>query len=290
VARRLRLTDLGPAGTCGVAELFLLGPADAAAVAPAVTEGRRLEAAGDPAAALLRYRDAMRSAPDDPEGYAEYTRLAGEFGLLSGWLEERAARFARVGLFEEAAALYDRIAGGHEPDWVYAELAERRAEVAVARGDAGGARELTSRAAAARAAPVPLSAAFGRAVELAGYDLRPARVRPGDALEITYHWRLGEPAPGPLVAWVHFIPVGRGSVRFGDDHEVPGRLRGLGRGPQHVAERRRVVVPPDAPRGSYRVVLGVLEPDSGRRLRRTIAGIVPTWSRSVEMGTFEVIP
>jgi hypothetical protein len=50
------------------------------------------------------------------------------------------------------------------------------------------------------------------------------------------------------------------------------------------------VVPPDAPRGSYRVVLGVLEPDSGRRLRRTIAGIVPTWSRSVEMGTFEVIP
>jgi hypothetical protein len=51
-----------------------------------------------------------------------------------------------------------------------------------------------------------------------------------------------------------------------------------------------VVIPPDAPRGPYRIVLGVLEPDSGRRLHRRVAGILPTWSRSVELGTFEVAP
>ena len=290
VARRLRLTDLGPAGTWAVAELLVLGPADGAATAgPDVAEGRRLEAAGDPAAAVRRYRDAMRRSPDDPDGYAEYSRLAGEFGLLSGWPAQRAARFARVGLLEEAAELYGQLAGGHEPDRVYAELAERRAEVAAARGDAAAARELASRARAARDAPQPARAVFGRVVELTGYDLGPARVRRGDPLDVTYHWRLGETAPPHLVAWVHFVPAGRSEARFGDDHELPGRLPGIGNGAQHVAERRRVVVPPGALPGPYRVVVGVLDPTSGRRLPRWLGGIAPLSGR-VELGTIEVTP
>ena len=64
VTRRVRLVEKGPPGRWSVAELFLLGPAlpgsppDAATAL--VQEGRRLEDAGQPGPALLRYHEAMR--------------------------------------------------------------------------------------------------------------------------------------------------------------------------------------------------------------------------------------
>ncbi len=289
VARRLRLTDLGPAGTWTVAELFLLTPG-AGAGDPAVEDGRRLEAAGAVEPALRRYREAMRAAPDDPAGYAEFTRLGGELGLLSGWPADRAARYARLGLVDEAADLYAGLARGLEPGRVDAELTERRARLAAARGDAGEAAELQRQADAARTPRHPLGVVFGRAVELVGSDVAPPRVRPGDAVEVAYHWRLLAVPPAPLAAYVHFGHAGRKEDRFSDDHYLPERLRGLGDGPQLVMERRRVVVPPDTPPGRYRVVLGVWDPASGARLRRWLAGLLPTPSRTVELATVEVVP
>jgi 4-amino-4-deoxy-L-arabinose transferase-like glycosyltransferase len=288
VARRLRLTDLGPAGAWAVAELFVLAPADAPpAPSAAVEAGRRLEAAGKPGPALARYREAMRRAPDDPEGYAEFTRLGGEHGLLSGWPAARAARHARLGLLDEARRLYVK-AGALDTNPVRAELAAAAAAVLAALGDEAEARELLTRAEAARAPRHRLGTLFGRVAELAGYDLGPSRLRPGDTLEMTYHWRLLEPSPAPLTVYVHFAPTGPGQHQFGDDHPLPDQVTGLPK-PQTVAVRRQVVVPDTATPGIYQIVVGVWDRESGQQLRRWVAGLVPVPGHAVELGRVEVL-
>src|SRR5262249_36275541 len=78
--RRIRLCDRGRRpGGWSVGELFLPG-APPAGGAPdttqaLVTDGRRLEAAGQPGSALARYHEAMGAGPDDPAGYAALARL-----------------------------------------------------------------------------------------------------------------------------------------------------------------------------------------------------------------------
>ncbi|MBI3456864.1 MAG: hypothetical protein HY002_13895 [Candidatus Rokubacteria bacterium] len=287
-ARRLRFTELAPAGAWAVAELFVLAPAAGPLPVPtAVQEGERLEAAGAVGPALLRYRDAIRAAPDDPEGYAEFTRLGGEVGLLSQWPAERAARHARLGLSGEARGIYARLARALGSDLIYAELAQQRARLAAAAGDTAEAQRLQSEADAVAAPRHRMDAVFGRAVELLGYDAVPARARPGESIEVVYHWRLLAPLRRPLTAYVHFRSD---HLVFADDHELPGLLRGLEGSPQDVMERRRVLVPPETPTGTYRIVAGVWDPATGRRARRWWAGLVPTLSQTADLGTIEVLP
>lgn len=287
-ARRLRLTELGPGGTWAVAEVFALAPAAGPEPVPtAVQEGERLEAAGAARPALLRYHDAMRAAPDDPEGYGEFTRLGGEVGLFSRWPAERAARYARLGLTEEARDVYAHLALALGPDLVYADLARQRARLAAAAGDPAEAQRLQREGDAVTAPRHRTDAVFGRVAELLGYDVVPARAHPGESIQVAYHWRLLAPLRRPLTAYVHF----RGDrLFFADDHELPGPLRGLEGSPQEVMERRRVLVPPETPTGTYRIVAGLWDPATGRRARRWWAGLVPTVSQTAELGTIEVLP
>ncbi len=285
--RRLRLTDLGPAGTWAVAELFVLGVADGARPASrALEDGRRLETARALRSALQRYREAMTTAPDDPDGYAEFTRLAGELGAYAGSPAERAALYARLGLTDEARALYTRLAADFGSGLTHVELTERRARLAAAAGDVTEAERLRSEAAAALTPPRPVGAVFGGAAELRGYGLAPLRVHPGDALDLSYYWRLIRPAPGPLVAYVQF----KGEHHhFGSEHVLPMPIAGLGEG-QRVAERHRIVVPLDTPPGRYRILLGVWDPRTSRRVHRWWSAVLPTWSHTVEPGVLDVLP
>ena len=288
--RRLRLTEVEPAGNWAVSELFVLGPVTGPGPADATIEaGHRLENAGTLGPALVRYHEAMRQAPDDPGGYREFLRLAGDLDLLTGFPAERGRRYARLGLAEEARLIFAHLAAGLDPGLVYADLAEARAAVAAATGDAAEATRLGAEAQAARTPAHRMTAVFGRGVELLGYQVTATRLHPGETLDLVAHWRLGEPVKG-LAAYVHFVGVGGQHARFADDHALPERIRGLTETPQVVMERRRVSVPPDTPPGTYRVVLGIWHPASGQRLRRWIAGILPAGSSSVDLGIIEVVP
>jgi dolichyl-phosphate-mannose-protein mannosyltransferase len=289
-ARRLRLTELAPAGNWAVAEVFALAPAAASPDRlPAVREGQRQEAEGAPAAALLAYRLAMRAAPDDPEGYIQFVRLAGALDLTSGWPAERAARLARVGLVDEARILYGRLAASLDAGLVNAELAERRARLAAAAGDTAEARRLRDEAAAVRAPTRPVGAVFGGGVALLGFDLNPTRVQPGGALEVAYHWRL--PATSrALAAYIHFVPQQGARGRFADDYGLPEPIRSLGEQTQAIRLGRQVRVPAGTPPGTYRVVAGVWNPATGHRLHRWWHGVVPGPTRTVDLGTVEILP
>jgi 4-amino-4-deoxy-L-arabinose transferase-like glycosyltransferase len=291
LARRIRLVDAEPAGRWSVAELFLLAPREAPGAVEAddaVAEGRRLEAAGRPGPALVRYREAMHRAPDAPDGYEAFARLASELRLRAGSPAQQAARLAELGLFDEARATYAEAARALGPGRSHAELLRAAARVARAAGDTAEAARLEAEAAAVLVTARPVGAVLGRVAELVGYDLGPGPAPPGGTIELTTHWRLLARSPRPLMVWVHFRPAEQ-VTRFGDDYPLPVPLAGPDGLPQHVSVHRRVPVPADAAPGHYRIVAGVWDPTSGRRLHRWWRGLVPTFQEALRLGSVEVV-
>jgi F5/8 type C domain len=295
-ARRIRLVEESPRGRWSVAELFLLGPPPPrtapAATATPVGEGRRLEDAGQSGPALLRYYEAMRHAPDDPAGYEAFARLSPALRASARSPVDYAARLASHGLVSEARVVYAEVARALGSDRVHVELWRLRARLAAADGDPLEAARLAAAVDATRTPARPVGALLGRVAELVGYDVTPEPLRAGEAVDLTTHWRLRVAASRDLTVWVHLRaddrPDNQGT-RFGDDFPLPGLLPDLGRGPQYVTVRRRVSVPADAVPGRYRLVAGVWNPASGRRLHRWWRGLVPTRETTLELGRVEIV-
>jgi hypothetical protein len=298
--RRVRLVQGGSGGRWSVTELFLLGAAPPggptgtadARVQAHVQEGRRLEAAGQAGLALLRYRDAMRDAPDDPTGYEAHARLSAAIRATARSPYAYAARLAELGLVDDARSAYADLARALGPEVVHAELWRLRARLAEVAGDAPEAARLTAEADAVLAPSTEVGAVMGRVAELLGYEITPQPLRAGETAELTTHWRLlGDVSPEQTV-WVHFRAEGRADApdtRFGDDYRLPGLLPEIGPAPQHVSVRRPLLVPAGAEPGRYRLVAGVWNPESGRRLHRWLRGLVPTLETTLPLGRLELV-
>ena len=292
--RRIRLAEKGAPGRWSVAELFLLGPATPGAPPDAtgiiVEEGRRLEDAGQTGPALLRYQEAMRRSPDDPQGYDAFARLTTALRASVRSPLELAGRLVDLGLLSEARGIYAEVTGALGPERVHVELWRLRARLAAADGDAAEASRLSAEADAAATPGRPVGATIGGQAELVGFDIAPAPLRAGEPLELTMHWRLHRAPWGRLMAWVHFRAVDRTDnqgTRFGDDYPLAGFLPELG-APQHLTIRRRIVVPADAMAGPYRLVAGLWNPASGWRLRQWWRGLLPTFNTTLPLGRVEV--
>jgi hypothetical protein len=290
-AQRLRLVATGPVERLSIAELFVLGPPSATATAaePAAPErqAQELEASGNVFGALQLYREAMRRAPDAPEGYEGVARLAAGLRESGESASQQVARFIRLGLLDEARATYEEVARLAGPDQANAELARARARVAEASGDASAAARLDAEAASVVSPARPVSVRFGRAIELMGYDMAPGPARAGETLEVTTHWRLRAQPDPALMVWLHFR--GHNRALFADDFPTPRAVSGLVSGPQHVSVRRRIAIPPDADPGQYRLVAGVWDPISATRLHVWWRGLLPTFSYAVTIGTVDVV-
>ena len=287
-ARRVVLTDLGPGGAWAVAELFLHGPAgETPPDAAGALDGARLEAAGQPSAALVAYGEAMRRAPDDPEGYAGFVRLTGELAAQAGSRVAVADRLADLGLTMEARALYAELGATVGGDATHVDLTRRLARLAAAAGEAAEARRLEQGLADALAGSRPVGARFGRDVTLVDWTLRPPRVRAGEGVVVTYRWRLAGVRPLRPFAFTDFRAARH---RFGDEHPLPRGIADWPGGAQELLEQRRITVPPDAPPGPYRVVLHLIDPTAGDRVRRYWQGFLPTTAYSLELGQVEVVP
>jgi hypothetical protein len=293
--RRVRLVEDGPGGRWSVAELFLLGPpapgAPPDAAANLLADGHRLEDLGLAGPALLRYREAIRRAPDDPAGYAAFVRLSTELRGSAGSALKHAAWLAERGLLAEARAEYAEVSRGLGAGQVHAELWRRRASLAAADGDPVEAARLGAEADATAAPAHAVGALMGGVVELLGYDVTPRPLRAGEIVELTTHWRLHPGVARGLMAWVHLRADDRAAqdTRFGDDYPLPWLLPDVGSAPQHVRVRRQVRVPADAVPGRYRLVGGVWNPASGWRLHVWWRGLLPTRETTLELGRVEVV-
>ena len=293
--RRIRLVENGQPGRWSVAELFFLSPAPTGAapdvIAAAVEEGRRLEEAGQIGPALLRYHGVMHQSPDDPRGYDAFARLTTRLRASVRSPLALAARFAELGLVSEARGLYADVTGALGPERVHVELWRLRARLAAADGDPAEAARLSAEADAAGAPGRPVGVTLGGQAELLGYEITPQPLRAGEPAELTTHWRLHRAPWGRLMAWVHLRAEDRAEgqgTRFGDDYPLAGFLPELG-APQHLAVRRRIVVPADAAAGRYRLVAGLWNPASGWRLHRWWRGILPTLTTTLALGRVEVV-
>jgi hypothetical protein len=296
VTRRIRLAEKAPPGRWSVAELFVLTPAPPGAspdpIVALLDEGRQLEDAGHVGAALQRYHEVMRRAPDDPGGYDAFARLSTVLRASARSPLEHAARLVDLGLLGDARAAYADAVRVLGPGRIHVELWRLRARLATADGDTQEAARLNAEADAALAPERRVGAVMGGQAELMGFSVEPQPLEAGDTMEVTTHWRLYRAPWSRLMVWMHFRADERTEsqgTRFGDDYPLTGFLPELGVAPQHVSIQRQMTVPGDATAGRYRIVAGLWSPGTGWRLRRWWRGILPTLDTTLELGRIDVI-
>ncbi len=148
-----------------------------------------------------------------------------------------------------------------------------RASLATADGDAPAwALGNLNAAAPERSYTVPpvdirLDEPLGEMATLLGADVSPTTLIPGGALEVTLVWRAEQETESSYHVFLHLLGPD-GAVVAQSDGEPAGWTRPTtGWLPGEViGEQRRLALPPELPAGDYRLVAGLYEPESGRRL------------------------
>ena len=310
-SRYVRLTDIGapwPGGQWSLAEVFVYESAEspwspplaaAAALraataeldhwmddptgpnplrAPATAEHRRAQVRWG--AAFAAANDALAAAPEWEEAHHTYASTLAWAGWGHGpdWLLDRARR---DGAWPEVVRLTELIHAQPDGTW----RAGREAAEAVALDQLGRPAE----AATIRARPGPIPSRsvrilFGKELELCGVDGPPA-VRPGETVQLAYHWRLLESTSYDYWVFLHVVGLPDG----GNHDAMVG-----GYGSSHWAAGERVrqpvafTVPPGTAPGTYPLRVGVWLPSTGRRLH-ILASDLPQAHRAATLGSLVVV-
>lgn len=125
----------------------------------------------------------------------------------------------------------------------------------------------------------PLAAFLGDGIALAGYDVQPAQIAPGEILYLQLHW-LVEAAPG--TDWTVFTHL-LATAPNGELVQVAGRDGAPGGGSLpttrwqagwRILDEYQIAVPADAPPGVYKLAAGIYRPEDGRRLPADGVGLI----------------
>lgn len=115
-------------------------------------------------------------------------------------------------------------------------------------------------------------------ITLLGYDLSPARIRPGTMLTVTLHWQVSQPLSLDYTSYVHLVNNnGQGLTQ--SDHQPGGDFY-----PSHywqtgeiVRDQHLLTVPPAIPPGEYRLRVGMYDQPE--------PGVLKSMGAGVEIGT-----
>ncbi|MFQ5613789.1 MAG: ArnT family glycosyltransferase [Anaerolineae bacterium] len=118
-------------------------------------------------------------------------------------------------------------------------------------------------AASARPAQ-PLPARFGQAIDFLGFSLSRTRLAPGQTLNLDLYWLARDAVARNYRAFVHLDPDNKWGQQ--DDDPACRVPTGLWRAGQRLQGQFRIIVDPATPPGTYPLVLGLYEPESGQRL------------------------
>jgi hypothetical protein len=134
----------------------------------------------------------------------------------------------------------------------------------------------------------PLAARLGDRVELLGYDLSTAIVKPVETLQLTLYWRALGTMSQSYTVFVQMLDAGD---RIGGQHDgLPGEgalpTTGWVQG-EVLTDRHAVTVKPDAAPGEYRLVVGMYVAATGERLPALGAGGQPMGDM-IELGRVRV--
>ncbi|MGH2523075.1 MAG: hypothetical protein ACRDH2_11280, partial [Anaerolineales bacterium] len=124
--------------------------------------------------------------------------------------------------------------------------------------------------------PNPVDYRLGEGIALAGYELSPTELRPGDELAVTLFWRSDRAVETGYKVFVHLVGAelnpAQNNPLWGQADQLPlnGDLPTNAWAPGDlIPDPYRVRLDPHAPPGDYQVSVGLYDPVSGERLRVT---------------------
>jgi hypothetical protein len=118
-----------------------------------------------------------------------------------------------------------------------------------------------------------VQASFEEGMDLIGYDLEPADLRPGDTVKLTLYWQARAWAGAPYTTFVHLLdPTGRNVAQadgppFDGLHPTNHWLPG-----ERLRDERYLTLPEDAPPGRYLLEVGWYDPATQDRLPMVTGG------------------
>jgi hypothetical protein len=113
----------------------------------------------------------------------------------------------------------------------------------------------------------PLDFRWGEVVRLLGYDLEPREVESGGSVHLTLYWQALSTMETSYTVFIHLLDEEgdlrgqRDSVPGGGSLPTTGWMSG-----EVIADRYDISIASDAPAGGYRLLVGMYEPVSGKRL------------------------
>jgi hypothetical protein len=118
-----------------------------------------------------------------------------------------------------------------------------------------------------------LDVAFARGITLAGYDLVPQPVAPGNPAHLTLYWQAGDSPSQDYTVFVHLLDGESQRVAGADAPPVAGFYpTSLWQAGDWVDDRHLLPVPADLAPGRYTIAVGLYDPVSGTRLPRLDGG------------------
>jgi hypothetical protein len=116
---------------------------------------------------------------------------------------------------------------------------------------------------------VKVPAEFEGTLQFLGYTPDRTRVRPGQDVRVRYFWKVRRD-PGRTRAIGVFVHLESGHASFQGDHQfLSGHEKGIWPALEDeiFSQEESITVPADAPPGTYRILLGVYDLQTGRRWR-----------------------
>jgi hypothetical protein len=104
---------------------------------------------------------------------------------------------------------------------------------------------------------------FGARWALINYQVRPTEARPGDSIRVLTYWRVVWADDSPLVMFTHLLGPNGKLIAQEDRLDVAPETLHVG---DEFVQTHRVVLPGDAPAGTYRVQIGLYSPVTSLRL------------------------
>lgn len=136
----------------------------------------------------------------------------------------------------------------------------------------GNVRLATYALAQPAAAPQVLTeTGFGEVLTLTGYALNASAYAPGDIAQVTLFWQATAPVPTRYKVFVHLSPAFDVPPLAQHDGEPAGGSRPTDTWPvgEVIADNHGLLIPPDTPPGTYRLLVGVYGLFDGTRLPTT---------------------
>jgi hypothetical protein len=115
----------------------------------------------------------------------------------------------------------------------------------------------------------PLAVELADSIALRGYDLTPEQVNAGETITLTLHWKARQAPSNDYQVFVHLLGDAPEPVAQGDGPPLMGDYpTSMWAAGETIADPHLVSLPDDMPQGKYRLLVGMYELETLKRLAR----------------------